>query len=131
MATSWKVPPTSFTARPTLRIRDRGEGKMKLFSDPGTEGKYRQLGFSPSDLALRLAIGDVSICAVERPFKGVVLIFESITPRTMCQYEASLPEHCSVEQIAGLIYVNITQNFRGSAEMCKAHFEKLGLPLFQ
>lgn len=73
----------------------------------------------------------VSIYAVELPFRGIALIFESVTPRTMCQYEVSLPEHCSVEQIAGLIYVNIVQNFRGSAEMYKAHFQKLGLPLFQ
>jgi len=65
------------------------------------------------------------------PFKGVALTFESFTPRTMCQYEVSLPECCSVEQIAGLIYVNIAQNFRDSAAMCKAHFQKLGLPLFQ
>jgi hypothetical protein len=41
------------------------------------------------------------------PFKGVVLSLESVKPRTMCQYEVSLPEHCSVEQIAGLICVNI------------------------
>lgn len=100
---------------------------MKFFSDPGTAEKYRQLGFSPADLSLRLIIGDLSIYALEHPFKGVVLIFESITPRTMCQYEVSLPEHCSVEQVAGLIYVNIAQNFRGSAEIFKAHFEKLGL----
>ncbi len=104
---------------------------MKLFSDPSTDEKYRQLGFSPADLSVRLTMGDVSIFAVEHPFRGVVLIFESITPRSMCQYEVSLPEHCSAEQIAGLIFVNIAQNFRGSAEMCKAHFEKLGLPLFQ
>lgn len=96
---------------------------MKPFSNPSTAEKYRQLGFSPADLSVRLAIGDVSIHVVEHPYKGVGLIFESITPRTMCQYEVSLPERCSVEQIACLIYVNVVQNFRGSAEMYRAHFQ--------
>jgi hypothetical protein len=109
----------------------RWKGKVKPFSNPGTAEKYRQLGFSAADVSLRLTIGDVSIYAVEHPFKGVALIFESITPRIMCQYEVSLPERCSVEQIAGLIYVNVVQNFRGSAEKYKAHFQELGLPLFQ
>ena len=104
---------------------------MKPFSNPSTAEKYCQLGFSTADLSLRLTIGNVSIHAVEHPYKGVALIFESTTPRTMCQYEVSIPERCSVEQIAGLIYVNVVQNFRGSAEMYKAHFQKLGLPLFQ
>lgn len=76
-------------------------------------------------------IGNVSIYAVEHPFKGVALTFESITSRTMCQYEVSLPERCSAEQIAGLIYVNISENFRDDAAMCKSHFQKLGLTLFQ
>ena len=76
---------------------DRPKGKVKPFSNPGTAEKYRHLGFSATDLSFRLTIGDVSICAVEHPFKGVALIFESITPRTMCQYEVSLPERCSVE----------------------------------
>jgi hypothetical protein len=58
---------------------------------------------------------------VEHPIKGVVLIFECITPSTMCQFETSLPELCSVEQIAGLIYVNITPNFRDhTKKVCKA-----------
>jgi len=104
---------------------------MKVFSNPRTAEKLRQLGFSAAELSLRLTIGEVSIYAIEHPFKGIALTLESFTPRTMCQYEVSLPEHCSVEQIAGLIYVNIAQNFRGSAEMCKSHFQKLGLPLFQ
>jgi hypothetical protein len=83
------------------------------------------------DVSLKIKIGDVSINAVEHPFKGVVLIFRSITPRTMCQYEVSLPERSSAEQIAGLIYVNVAENFRDSAAMFKAHFQKLGLTLFQ
>jgi hypothetical protein len=104
---------------------------MTIFSVPSTDEKYRDLGFSPVDLSMRLTIGDVSILAVEHPIKGVVLIFEYITPRTMCQYETSLPEVCSVEQIAGLIYVNIALNFGDTADRCKAYFQELGLSLFQ
>jgi len=104
---------------------------MKIFSAPSTDEKYRHLGFSPVDLAMKLKIGNVSILAVEHPIKGVVLIFECIAPRTMCQYETSLPEVCSVEQIAGLIYVNIALNFSDTAETCKAYFQDLGLSLFQ
>lgn len=101
------------------------------FLDLGAAERYYQLGFLDSGLSLNLTVGHVSIDAVEHPFKGVVLIFESITTRTMCQYEASLPAFCSKEQIAGLIYVNIAENFRDHAEMYKGHFQKLGLSLFQ
>jgi hypothetical protein len=104
---------------------------MKSFANPSTDEKYYRLGFSADGCSLKIMIGNVSIHAVEHPFRGVVLIFESITPRTICQYEASLPESCSVEQIAGLIYVNISENFRDNAAICKAHFQKLGLTLFQ
>ena len=76
---------------------------MNFFSSPNTAEKYYRLGFSAADLSLKVTIGNVSICAVKHPFKGVALIFESITSRTMCQYETSLPERSSVEQIAGLI----------------------------
>ena len=103
---------------------------MKFFSDPSTAEKYYRLGFSVADLSLRITLGDVSIYAVEHPIKGVALSFKSITPRTMCHYEVFLPERCSVEQIAGLIYVNIAENFRDSGAIFKAHFQKLGLKLF-
>jgi hypothetical protein len=102
-----------------------------IFADQSTDEKYRLLGFSPDGLSMTLTIESVSICAVEYPVKCVVLIFTSIKPRTACHYEASLPESCGVEQIAGLIYANIAENFRDSAAACKVHFQKLGLPLFQ
>jgi hypothetical protein len=101
------------------------------FLDQSAAEKYYQLGFSDAGFSLKLTVGRVSINAVEHPFKGVVLIFESITTRTMCQYEASLPVFCSKEQIAGLIYVNIAQNFRDHQQMFKNHFQTRGLPLFQ
>jgi len=104
---------------------------MKIFSNPEVEEKYRKLGFTLSDLSLKLTVGGVSVYAVEHLFKGVRLTFESFTSRTMCQYEASLPEKCSVEQIAGLIYVNIAQNHRDSASAWQTHFARLGIPLFQ
>ena len=80
---------------------------------------------------MKLTIDCVSICAVEYPVKRVALIFTFIRPRTVSHYQASLPESCSVEQVAGLIYVNIADNFRDSAEMYETHFQNLGLPLFQ
>jgi hypothetical protein len=121
----------SFTYASRAVVDGAEEDKMEPFSDPSNADKYRKLGFSVDALSMRLSIGHVSICAVEHPIKGVLLIFESIRPRSVCQYETSLPERCSVEQIAGLIYVNIAQNFRDGAEMYKAHFQSLGLSLFQ
>jgi len=104
---------------------------MKAFSDPGTEEKYLKLGFVPDGLSLKLTVGEVSVYAIEHPWKGAALTLESITPRTATQYEVACPTKCSREQIAGLIYVNIARNFRHSAEAFKTHFEKLGVPLFQ
>jgi len=104
---------------------------MKAFSDPSTEEKYLKLGFVPERLALKLTVGQVSVYAIEHPWKGAALTLQSFTPRNMTQYEVSCPTKCSAEQIAGLIYINIAKNFRDSAEAFKAHFEKLGVPLFQ
>ena len=104
---------------------------MRTFIDPSTDEKYRKLGFREDRLCMKLTIGNVSVRAVEHPFKGVALFFESYTPRTMCQYESSLPTSCSVEKIAGLIYLNIAHNFRESKDAWKSHFEVLGVPLFQ
>src|SRR5213080_2650675 len=104
---------------------------MKVFLNPEMEQKYQRLGFSPADLSLKVSIGNVSVYAVEHPFKGVMLTFESFTSRSMCQYQVTLPAKCSVEQIAGLIYLNIAHNFRDSKDAFKVHFEKLGIALFQ
>jgi hypothetical protein len=112
---------------------ERGSQRVlvTLFSESGTAEKYYRLGFSDDGLSLKLTIGCVSINAVEYPGKNVALFFSSIGPRIVCQYDIFLPESCSIEQIAGLIYVNIADNFRSSTEMFKAHFQKLGLALFQ
>jgi hypothetical protein len=104
---------------------------LRFFSNDATAAKFDRLGFAPSGIFLRLKIGNVSIDAVEHLWKGVVLTFECITSRTMCQYDSSLPERCSLEQIAGLIYINIAENFSDSREACKEHFQRLGIPLFQ
>jgi hypothetical protein len=103
---------------------------MNPFWNEHTAQKYQQLGFSPADYSLILKVGSVNVSAVEHPL-GVALFFESITSRAACQYESSAPANCSVEQIAGLIYLNIAENFRDSAALFKAHFQKLGIPLFQ
>ncbi len=62
---------------------------------------------------------------------GAAITLQSITPRTATRYEVACPTKCTAEQIAGLIYVNIAKNFRGSAEAFRKYFEKLGLHLFQ
>jgi hypothetical protein len=121
---------TGAGARTAWRIIARNSSeKMMIFADQITDEKYRLLGFSPDGMSMTLTIESVSICAVEYPVKCVVLIFTSIKPRTASHYEVSLPESCSVEQIAGLIYANIVQNFRDSATAFKGHFRKLGLSL--
>jgi hypothetical protein len=104
---------------------------MNPFWNECTAQKYQQLGFSPADYSLILKVGNVKVSAIEHPFMGVALIFESITSRAVCQYESSAPANCSVEQIAGLIYLNVAENFRDSASLFKAYFQKLGIPLFQ
>ena len=104
---------------------------MKAFSDPSTEEKYLKLGFVQEGLALKLTVGQVSIYAVEHPWKGAAITLESFTPRRMTQYEVACPTKCTAEQIAGLIYINIAKNFRDSAEAFNTHLRQLGVALFQ
>ena len=104
---------------------------MKAFSDASTEAKYLSLGFVPEGPSLKLSVGNVSVYATEHPWKGAVLVIESFSPRTMTQYDVACPTTCSVQQIAGLIYVNVSMNFRDSAAEFKAHFENIGVSLFQ
>jgi hypothetical protein len=104
---------------------------ISMFANPNTNEKYRKLGFLPDGLFLKLTVGNVSVYAGDHIFKGVALTFESFTHRSICQYEVGLPEKSSVEQIAGLIYLNVRQNFRDAKDAFRAHFENLGVPLFQ
>lgn len=93
--------------------------------------KYRHLGFTSTPLGMELEIGNVKLSAAEHPWKGVVIIFTYITPRAMSHFDVAIPSHCSVEQIAGMIYVNIATNCRQDADAWKRHFEALNVPLFQ
>jgi hypothetical protein len=102
------------------------EWSTLVFANPNTNEKYRKLGFLPDGLFLKLTVGNVSVYAGDHLFKGMALIFESFARRSICQYEVTLPEKCSVEQIAGPIYLNVTQNFRDAKEAFRTHFEKLG-----
>jgi hypothetical protein len=104
---------------------------VKVFNNPSTDAKYRQLGFALDGLFLKLRLGNVSVYAAEHPLKGVALTFESFTARRLCQYEVTLPESCSPERIAELIYVNVAQNFRDSKDVWKTHFENLGVLTIQ
>jgi hypothetical protein len=102
-----------------------------MFTNPNTNEKYRKLGFLPDGLFLKLTVGNVSVNAGDDLFKGVALTFESFRRRSISQSEVTLPDKCSVEQIAGLIYLNVAQNFRDAKEAFRAHFENLGVRLFQ
>jgi hypothetical protein len=104
---------------------------MNYFSDPSTAAKYDRLGFLPEGLLLILRIGNVSISAAEHPWKGVVLLFQSFTSRRMSQFDVSLPTKCTVEQVAGLIYINIAHNFSDSKDACKSYFESRRIHMFQ
>jgi hypothetical protein len=101
------------------------------FSNPSLDAKYRRLGFKPTELGLELQIGKVHLSAAEHPWKGLVIIFTCITPRTMSQFDGTIPIDCSAEQIAGLIHVNIVTNFRQYTDDCRRHFQTLNIPLFQ
>lgn len=102
-----------------------------MFTNPNTNEKYRKLGFLPDGLFLKLTVGNVPVYAGDHLFKGMALTFESFTRRSICQYEVTLPEKCSAEQVAWLIYLNVMQNLRDAKEAFRAHFENLGIPLFQ
>jgi hypothetical protein len=104
---------------------------VKVFHNPTTDEKYRRLGFAEDGLFLKLRVGNVTVCAGEHLFKGVFLIFESFSTRTLCQYEVTLPESCGVEQIAKLIYLNVAQNFGESKDVWKIYFENLGVSSVQ
>lgn len=113
-----------------LQRERSGRDQMRIFSNSETDQKYRKLGFTQADLSLKLTVGGVSVYAGEDIFKGVRLTFESFAPRSMSQYDVSLPEKCSVEQIAGLIFANVALNHRESAAAWQVHFTRLGMPLF-
>jgi hypothetical protein len=93
------------------------------------EQKLSSLGFTPSQYGMKLELGGQKIEAVDGPM--LMISFTSISPRTICNFDVKCPRSCSKEQIAGLIYMNVRMNFSEVAEMCKAHIQALGIPLFQ
>jgi hypothetical protein len=76
---------------------------------------------------MRLQIGQVQMDTAEGPF-GLVIFFTSVTKRTMTQYQVTAPYCCSSNQIAKLILLNLTANFKHSLADCIAHFENLAAP---
>jgi hypothetical protein len=102
------------------------------FENHHVEGNFRQLGFTPrGSAAMEVMIGTVKLTAMEHPFLGVALWFTSVAGRSATQFEITMPACASVEQIAGLIYVNFELVFRDQAEICKRYLEKFGSHLFQ
>ena len=115
-----------------LIVKKPERGKVvKAFSDPNTEAKYLSLGFVPEGPSLNLSVGKVSVYATGHPWKGAVLVLESVSPGTMTQYDIACPTKCSAQQIAGLIYMNIAQKFRDSKDAWKTYFDALEVALFQ
>jgi hypothetical protein len=104
---------------------------MRFFSSDSVAAKYDRLGFHAEGLLLKLDIGNFSISAAEHPWRGIVLFFQRSSPRTIGAFDAALPAKCSLEQIAGLIYVNIACNSHEDGAACKAYFQTIGIPLFQ
>lgn len=93
------------------------------------EEKLRALGFTPSLYGMSLDIGNLAIKATDGP--ALMISLTQIGSRTMCSYDVKCPRTFSKEQIAGLIYMNVRMNFGDAAELCKAHIQALGIPLFQ
>lgn len=113
--------------RKAAREVESDEGVLR----PKHREQVPETGICPDGLSLKLTVGGVSLYAVEHPWKGATITLESYTARTTTQYSVACPTKCSTEQIAGLIYMNVAQNFRHSAEAFKEHFKKFGIPLFQ
>ena len=100
------------------------------FADSALQEKYERLGFKPQGLGMELQIGTVKLNAVEHPWKGVVIILTQITRRSMCQSEFGVSALCSVEQIAGLIYLNFKSGLREDVDTCKRYFESVHVEPF-
>lgn len=93
------------------------------------EHKLTHLGFSPRGFGMELTIGSCKIQAVDGPM--LMISMSSFGTRSICSYDVKCPTFCSKEQIAGLIYLNVSMNFPNDAESLKAHLQSLGIPLFQ
>jgi hypothetical protein len=55
----------------------------------------------------------------------------SIRGTPSCDANSAFTSKCSAQQIAGLIYINIAQNFGDSEDAWKATFRRFGSGLFQ
>jgi hypothetical protein len=89
------------------------------------DGKLRALGFQGSHV-LRLVIGGVRITAGVS-LRGFSLTFTQAGPRTMTEYEVSVPIESTKGMIGSLIRLNLIQNHSASVEEWNAlqyHLEK-------
>ncbi len=103
---------------------------MTLSSEE-VDANYQRLGFSPSDLGMKLKVGCVELSAVYYPLGGIAIFFTGVRRDTAAQIEIHLPVFCSPDLIAGMIYANIARIFPEDAPIWKRHFQELKLPLFQ
>ena len=92
----------------------------------GSRDKLRALGFQGSHV-LRLVIGGVRITAGVS-LRGFSLTFTQAGPRTITQYEVSVPPNeATREMIGNLIRLNLIRNHSASVEEWDAlqyHLEK-------
>ena len=95
------------------------------------EQKYLALGFVPDQLCLMLKVGCVELKALDYPLGGIALFFSGVGRDEAAFFEIKLPNLCSEEMVAGMIYVNIARAFPKDAAIWKRHFQNLKLPLFQ
>lgn len=92
---------------------------------------YVRLGFVPDQLSLTLKVGCVELKALDYPFGGIALFFSGVRSDAAAQFEIRVPNLCSPEMVAGMIYANIARVFPKDAPIWKGYFQKLNLPLFQ
>ncbi len=95
------------------------------------EHNYLGLGFLPDQLCLKLKVGCVEVKALDYPLGGIALFFSGVGRDEAAFFEIRLPNLCSTELVAGMIYANIARAFPKDAPIWKRHFQSLRLPLFQ
>lgn len=102
-----------------------------VLRNPEDQQNYCSLGFIPDDLGLKLKVGKVELKALDYPLGGVALFFTGVRPDSAAFFEIRLPNHLSLDMVAGMIYANIARVFPNDAPIWKSYFQNLKVPLFQ
>ncbi len=86
-------------------------------SSEAVDANYRRLGFSCSDLGMKLKVGCVELSAVYYPLGGIARFFTGVRPDTAAQIEIHLPVFCLPDLIAGMTYANIARTVPEDAQV--------------